>query len=206
MTPERIAEIRLLEKHLCASGRIVGGVIRETLDALDAANAEIQRLQSSPAPVGGGVPEPSVRDIYACISAAYGAGHDPRFGREQFGAWCAYHGWFAGANASRLPALKPWDRLPPPLSDEQDAEIDRAIAAGKPPQVTRKLTALKPGEVVVNAEEWKALLEVEESTLSAMYHGGQPSTEEFRRCAAAHRSLEIVRSRAQATTPEGGAT
>ena len=40
VTPERFAELRLLEKHLCASGQMVGACLRESLDALESAWAE----------------------------------------------------------------------------------------------------------------------------------------------------------------------
>ena len=46
MTPERIAEIRAMPHD---NWRIV----HELLEALDAANAELSRLRSSPAPVVG---------------------------------------------------------------------------------------------------------------------------------------------------------
>ncbi len=46
MTPERIAEIRLMPPD---NWRI----IHELLDALAAANSELSRLRSSPAPEGG---------------------------------------------------------------------------------------------------------------------------------------------------------
>ena len=40
VTPERFAELRLLEKHLCASGQMVGACLRESLAALESAWAE----------------------------------------------------------------------------------------------------------------------------------------------------------------------
>ena len=40
VTPERFAELRLLEKHLCASGQMVGACLRESLAALESAWAD----------------------------------------------------------------------------------------------------------------------------------------------------------------------
>lgn len=46
VTPERFAELRLLEKHLCASGQMVGACLRESLAALESAWAERDRLRA----------------------------------------------------------------------------------------------------------------------------------------------------------------
>lgn len=91
MNPERIAEIRRMPHD---NWRIV----HELLDALDAANAELSRLRSSPAPVGGGVPDqewngPLLWELLRMDS------DEP----DWEDAAKRVHAWFA----SRLPALKP---------------------------------------------------------------------------------------------------
>lgn len=91
MTPERIAEIRAMPHD---NWRIV----HELLDALDAANAELSRLRSSPAPVVGGVPELTRDDL------------DSACEWQNTGEPLDLSATVANLNkilASRLPALKP---------------------------------------------------------------------------------------------------
>ena len=45
MDQERIAELRLHEKHLRASGQMVGACLGECLDALEAAQTELVALR-----------------------------------------------------------------------------------------------------------------------------------------------------------------
>lgn len=52
MDKGRIASLRLLEKHLRASGQMAGAVIGELLDALEAAQAHITRLEADGARIG----------------------------------------------------------------------------------------------------------------------------------------------------------
>jgi hypothetical protein len=61
MTPKRLQALRrqIAEQPQGSWGRVVG---TELLEDLDAANAELSRLQPSPAPVGGGIPELTLPD------------------------------------------------------------------------------------------------------------------------------------------------
>ena len=53
MDQERIVELRLHEKHLRASGQMVGACLGECLDAIEAAQTELAALRGQ---VGGVVP------------------------------------------------------------------------------------------------------------------------------------------------------
>lgn len=101
MTPERIAEVLSIARSSIAEGyNLTNREIGELLDALDAANAELSRLRSSPAPVVGGVPEmgPALEECLPYTEGCKAA--DVAGYRLGFRI-----GW--NALASRLPALKP---------------------------------------------------------------------------------------------------
>ncbi len=110
MTPERITLIRegVSSWRLAWSRREIDvpawiGASIDLLDALDAANAELSRLRSSPAQVVGGVPELTKDDLSEACEWTRARGFDgwPELEIEET---------VANLNkliAARLPALKP---------------------------------------------------------------------------------------------------
>jgi hypothetical protein len=115
MTPERIAELRQLVQNGFDLGRALS---EDLLDALDAANAELSRLRSSPAPVVGGVPELTDAELDAIYP-------------ESFQLGTHHH--------------------------EIHRALLRKVIASATGKRSLRVPALKPGEVVVDAEEWREL-------------------------------------------------
>lgn len=151
MNPERIAEIRRMPHD---NWRIV----HELLDALDAANAELSRLRSSPAPVD------VIRGVtHMAISWEVARAGDFYFKNRSWREWKAGDPM---ENASSFAWVRPFRSSPAPVvggvpdqewngpllydllridSDEPDWE---GAAKRVHDWFTSRLPALKPGEVV----------------------------------------------------------
>jgi hypothetical protein len=135
MTPEQIAAFR---QHVNTHDRTGIGHFTiscveagQLLDALDAANAELSRLRSSPAPVVGGVPDLTIDHEMVWAINYYKEGD---FDSTVFRA-----GWYA--LASRLPALKPGEveelailrEIVRMLDEARERNRRRPRGAGAPP-------------------------------------------------------------------------
>ncbi len=144
MTPERITLIRegVSSWRLAWSRREIDvpawiGASIDLLDALDAANAELSRLRSSPAQVVGGVPELTKDDLSEACEWTRARGFDgwPELEIEET---------VANLNkliAARLPALKPGEveelailrEIVRMLDEARERNRRRPRGAGAPP-------------------------------------------------------------------------
>lgn len=85
----------------------VGRAVQAIREERDASRAEIQRLQSSPAPVGGGVPKLTSEEIIAHFRKSLPVGAASADDDEKALEWCFKDSrWGYSLAASRLPALK----------------------------------------------------------------------------------------------------
>lgn len=139
MTPERIAEIRTMPHD---NWRIV----RELLDALDAANAELQRLRSSQDVPGGRIYfQPYVDALAARIAEL-----EDRLRSSP------------APVVGGVPEYSNFERNEQIRKYGGDPDFDAPVFQAGWDLLASRLPALKPGEVVVNSEEYAALLDFAE--------------------------------------------